>query len=412
MTMRESLDMPRERRRPSTATLVARLGLLLLVVSLRAAVAVAQTPAGEADPLTCWWRTSTGAIAVGQPFTLVLTCAQVDTESLATVVERNRLDPRAIELAPFEVLGGSVAADVKAGDWTFFQVEYRLRFVNQGFFDQDVALPPLAIAYRLETRGAPQGAATQGMERRFAMPHQTLRVTSLVPADATDIRDAAPVTFADLEARSARGRLLTTAGVALSVVGAGVALLGIARAFGGRRRSRPAAAAPLSDAAVVRHAVRALSAVRRRVDGAGRWEADDVADALAAIRIVGACAADGTPSQRLASTAEAAPSGALAVRRRWGAGARVIVSASETPKSLGAAVDAQRGGTARLRVLRDALAVLTAAQYADAGPLDAAALDGALDSSLGVAKRLALERTLRLDWLQRRRRRPDERVAR
>lgn len=410
MTRRDDRAIRREPSRRAAVARGARLGLLLLGACLCAGPARAQA-AGEAEPLTCWWRTSVSAIAVGQPFTLVLTCAQVDTESLATVVERNRLDPRAIELAPFEVLGGSVAADVRAGDWTFFQIEYRLRFVNQGFFNEDVALPPLAIAYRLETRGAPQGAATQGMERRFAMPHQSLRVTSLVPADATDIRDAASVTFADLDARSARGRLLTTAGAALTAVAAGVALLGVARAFAGRRRRPSAVAAPLSTAAVVRHAVRVLAGVRRRVDGAGRWEAEDVAEALAAVRVVGACAAGGTPSQRLADGDEATPSGSLATRRRWGTGARVIVSASETPKSLGAAIDRQAPGAARLRVIRDALAAFTAALYADAGPPDAAPLDAALDASLHGARRLALERTLRLDWLAPRRWRTGGRVA-
>ena len=36
----------------------------------------------EADPIRCWWRTSASAVRVGEPFTVVLTCAVVENEAL------------------------------------------------------------------------------------------------------------------------------------------------------------------------------------------------------------------------------------------------------------------------------------------------------------------------------------------
>src|SRR5215218_4916531 len=34
-----------------------------------------------ANPLECWWRISTGAVWIGQPLSLVLTCAMADTDT-------------------------------------------------------------------------------------------------------------------------------------------------------------------------------------------------------------------------------------------------------------------------------------------------------------------------------------------
>ena len=168
---------------------------------------VAATPIGarpaaaedDVEPLQCWWRTSVSAVRVGEPFTLVLTCAALQTDALTAVVDRARLDPRAIELPPFEVMGGVPAPDLRSGDRVFFQYQYTLRFINEAFFNEDVPLPALSVAYRIQSRVPGQDASTQGMERRFALPHQMIRIASLVPSDAADIRDATATTFADVD---------------------------------------------------------------------------------------------------------------------------------------------------------------------------------------------------------------------
>lgn len=393
-------------------------GVLAALLALAAPSLLAQTPAAGTEPgaaidaLSCWWRTSVGAVTVGEPFTLVLTCAAVDTASASAVVDRARLDPKAIELAPFEVLGGRVAADVRAGDRTFFQIEYTLRFINEAFFNQDVTLPNLSVSYRLQVRNANGDAATQGMERRFAMPRLSLRVTSLVPADANDIRDATPTTFAAADALAARGRLLTTSGLVVMGLAAVFAVAGLVRALGATRWRPVTASGLLSQSAVARGARRVLAAIRTRVDGAGSWTPDDLAQALAAARVVGECAVGAQPSQRLAGEGEAPPSGAIGVRARLGTGPLVIVSGSSTAKTLSRLAAVTPRDSVRLEALQHALSTFTIAQYGADHQLDDAALGEALTTVTGLATRLSIERLPLLErltpWI---RRRPLERRA-
>src|SRR5262249_53353007 len=81
----------------------------------------------ETDPIQCWWRTSSGAVRVGESFSLVLTCAVVENDAAKVIVDQSKLEPSVIQLAPFEVTGGSHGADLRAGERRFFQYEYRLR---------------------------------------------------------------------------------------------------------------------------------------------------------------------------------------------------------------------------------------------------------------------------------------------
>src|SRR5215475_15433012 len=73
----------------------------------------------EVDPLQCWWRTSAGAVRVGEPFSLVLTCAVVENDTAKVIVDQSKLEPSVIQLAPFEVTGGSHGADLRTGDRRF-----------------------------------------------------------------------------------------------------------------------------------------------------------------------------------------------------------------------------------------------------------------------------------------------------
>ena len=245
---------------------LARRSLCALCLVVAATPIGARLAAAEDDvePLQCWWRTSVSAVRVGEPFTLVLTCAALQTDVLTAVVDRARLDPRAIELPPFEVMGGAPAPDLPSGDRVFFQYQYTLRFINEAFFNEDVPLPALSVAYRIQSRVPGQDASTQGMERQFALPHQMVRIASLVPSDAADIRDATATTFADVDRSSARARTLVTTGMIVTGLGGLLALVGLGRLVGQRLAGAPAAATGLvSDAAVLRGVSRELAAVRR-----------------------------------------------------------------------------------------------------------------------------------------------------
>ena len=226
----------------------------------------------DVEPLQCWWRTSVSAIRVGEPFTLVLTCAALQTDALTAVVDRARLDPRAIELPPFEVMGGVPAPDLPSGDRVFFQYQYTLRFINEAFFNEDVPLPALSVAYRIQSRVAGQDASTQGMERRFALPHQMVRIASLVPerrrrhprCDGHDLRRRRPLVGAGADARHHRHDRDRTRRAPRT---------GRRRTPGRSAPGRPVAATGLvSDAAVLRGVSRELSRrpARSRRYAAGR----------------------------------------------------------------------------------------------------------------------------------------------
>ena len=154
-------------------------------------VAVASAAAAQnvqTDPLQCWWRTSAGAIRVGEPFTVVLTCAVLESDAATVVVDQSRLEPSVVQFAPFEVLGGSHGADIRTDLRRFFQYEYRLRLLAENLFGKDVALPDTKLSYRVQSKVG-QNTSLQGRDQSYVLPAQSVRVLSLVPSDASDIRD-------------------------------------------------------------------------------------------------------------------------------------------------------------------------------------------------------------------------------
>ena len=89
--------------------MMTRLAAGVLGILAVAATSRAQTVA--TDPLQCWWRTSAGAVRVGEVFSLVLTCAVVENDAVRVVPDQGPLDPTVMQMAPFEVVGGGHPAD-------------------------------------------------------------------------------------------------------------------------------------------------------------------------------------------------------------------------------------------------------------------------------------------------------------
>src|SRR6266511_32267 len=142
----------------------------------------------EIDPLQCWWRTSAGAVRVGEGFQVVLTCAVLETDTATVIVDQSKLEPSVVQFAPFEVLGGSHGADLRTDLRRFFQYEYRLRLIAENEFGKDVPLPEMKLSYHVQSRVG-QNAAIQGREQSYVLPAPSVRILSLVPGDAADIRD-------------------------------------------------------------------------------------------------------------------------------------------------------------------------------------------------------------------------------
>src|SRR6478672_2647500 len=150
-----------------------KLVFALMLAAAGVSNAAAQTV--QTDPLQCWWRTSSGAVRVGEPFTVVLTCAVLETEETKVVPDQTRLEPSVVQFAPFEVLGGSHGADLRTDQRRFFQYEYRLRLIADGLFGRDVALPDTKISYKIQSKVG-QKTSVQGRDQSYVLPAQSVRV--------------------------------------------------------------------------------------------------------------------------------------------------------------------------------------------------------------------------------------------
>ncbi len=373
---------------------------LFVAATMLGPAAHAQTV--ETDPLQCWWRTSAGAVRVGEPFTVVLTCAVLETEDATVVVDQSKLEPSVVQFAPFEVLGGQHAADLRTDMRRFFQYEYRLRLIAEGQFGKDVPLPETKLSYRVQSKVGDK-TSIQGRDQSYVLPAQSVRVLSLVPADAGDIRDASAETFADLDQRAFRANLLIVIGGVLFALAGLLALLGLVRLVTRLRKPTAAADKLISDGAILRGAGRALASVQRDREGAG-WTPELAARALSALRVAAAYPL-GRPVARRVVGASPSPiasdgAGELVLKSGWLGRKQIAVSGAPTTRSI--TQERARGlGSAKraetLESLDRALAQFTAAQYGRAETLDSAALDEALTTGRAAVRRVALDQT----WLMR-----------
>jgi len=387
---------------------------LLLTLGFVAIVGPAGAQNVETDPIQCWWRTSAGAIRVGEPFSLVLTCAVVENDAAKVIVDQSKLEPSVIQLAPFEVTGGSHGADLRTDNRRFFQYEYRLRLIAENLFGRDVALPETKLSYHVQSQTS-QRSAIQGRDQSYVLPPQSIRVVSMVPADASDIRDTTTETFADVDQRSFRANLLIVTGGVLFALAGLMALFGVVRLVNLFRKPAAASDRLVGDAAILSAVGRELSAVRRAREDSG-WTRELAGRALAALRLAAAYALGRKVSQLRAARASAPlngkprDAGNLIVTAGWPRGKRIAVSGSITPQAVAHEIarDAMPPRrAAMLESLEQALTRFTAAQYGRETGLDDAALDESLAAGARALRRLKVEQLPRMKRLARRKAAPE-----
>jgi len=361
-----------------------------------ATAALAQTV--QTDPLQCWWRTSTGAVRIGEPFAVVLTCAVLETDEVTVVPDQTRLEPSVVQFAPFEVLGGSHGADLRSDQRRFFQYEYRLRLIADGVFGKDVALPETKISYRVQSKVG-QKTSLQGRDQTYMMPAQSMKVLSLVPSDASDIRDTSSAeTFSDIDQRAFRANLFTVIGSVLFVLAGLMTLLALVRLFQRYRKPSVASKQLIGDMTILNGVGRELSSVQRDRES-GSWTPELASRALGALRIA-ATYAIGRPvsqmpaSRLLADGNETAEPGRLILKAGWPRGKRIAVSGAVTPQTVTRVLALPGNTAARTSLLESvsrALAALTVATFSRAGALDDAALDEALATTKHLVRRMKFE---------------------
>jgi hypothetical protein len=374
---------------------------LLVGILMAGSVALAaqETPAAppgtvnvEADPIRCWWRTSSNAVRVGEPFSLILTCAIVENETTTVVPDQSRLDPAAMQLPPFEVVGGQREPDLRGDQRRFFQYQYKLRLINEALFGKDVHIPSVQVAYHLESKVA-RGESVRGRDRNYILPSESVRVLSLVPADAADIRDSPSWTFGDIEAQRFRSRVYRMVAGVLFAAAALVIVMALVRFL--RRHHQPGLIGRriISDSAILGGVGRELSTVRRASQREG-WTPELAGRALAAYRIAGSIALGRAVSQAPARGAATGHDGQLTMRGGFLWGKKVRVSGSATSEAVAAELGTGRGSSAHrsaLEPLQTALGRFTTALFGREPKLEETALTESLSEAPGILRRLRLE---------------------
>lgn len=354
--------------------------------------AAASSQSVEVDPIRCWWRTSSGAVRIGETFSVVLTCAVLQNQAVQVVADESRLDVSVAQMAPFEVIGGVHPADLYAPNRRFFQYEYRLRVINPDVIGKDVRIPDPQIHYRINSTVA-ANTALQGRDHTYLLPPQSVRVLSLVPADAPDIRDSATEGFGAAEQLGFRASLLRIIAVTVMALGGLIAFLGVARLVVRTRKEKPVGTRGLAEAAILRLASRELAAVQRDIGPRG-WNDELVARALAGMRIITASAL-GRPVHQQQGIRVQAGDGQL-LTGGWRRRTTTLVSGAATPDDLSGALDSLPADAdpARRQLLEDlqsGLVTFTRVQYAREGSFDSTVLDQALAQAIDCARRLRSE---------------------
>ncbi len=363
--------------------------LFLLVPITAGAQSVAPSATTDAaDPIRCWWRTSAGAVATGEPFDATLTCAVREDGTARVVADETRLGAAAMQLAPFEVLGGTHPADLRTDTHRFFQYHYTVRVIDRDVIGKDAMFPDIQVSYRVQSRAGSE--SIEGRDRTYVLPGQPIRVLSLVPTKADDIRDSSDQSFAQVERLRFRSRALALAALALGSLGLLVLSPAVLRLVRRQSRSRSDGERDVPPRGILAHVAPELAVVER--ESRHGWTPDLVARVISAVRLAAACAMRRAISQQPQSAASAS-SGRLAVRRSLVRRSHVTVSSHVTAADVSKELEhlplaAPADHRQLLEDLHRALATFTSALYRPTFDWESPALDEALAAAIASVRRL------------------------
>jgi len=345
------------------------------------------TSAVEADPLTCWWRTSAAAVMAGERFTVTLTCSLYESDRDKVNVDASQFDATALALSPFEVVSGRRHEEVVAGSRRHVQYEYVVRHLGSGSFGQDVDLPSLSIKYRVQS----SIGGTEGRELTYVLPPLSMRLLSLVPPKTTDIREWTHGAFAELAERRRRANLwFIGAAVAFAFA---LALIGLAivHLIGGYRARRPVGPRVFGPPTLLGGCVSDLGRLGDDV-ARGGWTTERMARALAGFRVASAVALGRAVAQAPLDDTTPIREGQVPFRSGVLRGTKMVMSASASAPAIERRRPARGLGARQveecLTTLARSLQVFTAARYAPAGDVDQAAIDEAWQAGLRATRRL------------------------
>jgi hypothetical protein len=347
----------------------------------------------QVDPIRCWWRTSAGAVRIGETFELALTCAALENEMVQVVPDESRLAGAVIQMAPWEIAASSHPLDLRSGQRRFFQYQYTLRILNPDAVGMDVPIPIVLLHYRVNSKVA-ANASLQGRDLTYILPPLTVRVLSMVTADSPDIRDSSGQSFSGIEELRLRAGVLEIVAITLAALGLLMIVVVLVRFVRGARKGTVAGERLLGDHAILARAARELSDVQRDVEQ--EWNEALAGRALAASRIAAACALDRPVTQGPAAP-DMRAEGRLMARRFLGRGTPITLSSAATSDDVARALARMSvdGDPVRRQTLEGLLTALTTfgqMQYGRGAAADRGSLDAALAGAIASTLRLKSER--------------------
>jgi hypothetical protein len=345
------------------------------------------------DPIRCWWRTSKGAVRIGETFDLSMTCAVLENDAVQVIPDESRLAGAVVAMAPYEVVASQHAEDLHSGQRRFFQYQYTMRIINPDAIGSDVPIPIMSLHYRINSKIA-ENASVQGRDLTYVLPPHTVRVLSLVSADAPDIRDSSDESFSIIESLRLRAGTLEVLAVTLAALGALMIIIVLVRLAAGFRKGAVEGKRAMGSYRVLSRAARELASVQRDVDQG--WNETLAGRALAATRIAASTALGRSVSQRPVAGTSEAGDGRVIMRGLLNRGKATALSSGATPEDVARAINrlptaANPSHRQMLEDLQAALATFGKAQYGREAAADRTALDAALASAVSATRRLRTE---------------------
>lgn len=291
----------------------------------------AQLQEKEAPAIRCWLKSDKSSVRIGETFVLTLTCQVAETEYEKVVPQENGLEPAVVSFSPYEVVEGWRMPDINRGTFRFLQYRYKLRLIGEEFFGKEVPTQKLEIKYRVE-RKLNEDEVLDTRERTYILPAMTIKVSSVVPEDAEDIRDFGDGSFQTVKTRRQKAYMaLIVAGV-VSLLPFLVLLMPAVRSVRNWRKTRSNGTG-FSNSALLRRIKGELNKVKRVRDKEG-WNGELVGRILTIIRVMGAIATSKQINQLPTRFESRGLEGQLKLRKGLIWPRKVLISSNITPESL------------------------------------------------------------------------------
>ena len=346
----------------------------------------------QLDALQCWRDIGSHSVTVGEPFTMMVTCAVIETDAATTVPDEVILAPETIDLSPFDVIEGQRFTDVHDGPWRYFQYHYTLRVIDEDLFGEDVEIPALELPYHIE-RTLEGGSSLPGRELRYVLPPHPIRVVSLVPENAEDIREVAGEAFGAAEARLFRANLASVVATGIGVLAVGFLFAALVSIRRERRSDAPRREKLVPDVVIVGRALTELTALQNTAQEQG-WNPTLVSRALTALRLAGAAALSAPVAQERVQLNRTDREGQLSVSRGLWRRQTTALSATVTPSAVVREIEHRRrlrpddSSLDLLMDLNEALQTFSVARYTPNGSIPTDQLTSDLDRGVGVVRKL------------------------